>query len=66
MYGIQNGYITLDLWQKYCQNIHWCKKHLTNREKSDTPCFKIKKQEAVIMRNLQFASLNRDDDRQRM
>ena len=41
------------------------KKHLTNGKLSDKLGFKLRN-EAVIMRNLQFAKLNRDDDRQRM
>ena len=41
------------------------KKHLTNRKLSDKLGFKSRN-EAVIMRNLQFVNLHRDDDRQRM
>jgi len=38
---------------------------LTNGKLSDKLGFKLRN-EAVIMRNLQFTKLNRDDDRQRM
>jgi len=41
------------------------KKHLTKEGIGDIVCFKLRN-EAVIMRNLQLAKLNRDDDRQRM
>ena len=55
------GYIV----QETVTNILKIKNYLTNREIHDIVCLKLRN-EAVIMRNLQFVKLNRDDDRQRM
>ena len=59
------GYIVQETVTNILKIKNKIKNYLTNREIHDIVCLKLRN-EAVIMRNLQFVKLNRDDDRQRM